>query len=185
VIADELLGNTTLETIDFWSPRAKKNCKADDFSADGLSGLMAIRATMERQVYITRFRVELIDEDEYFYWSGMCDSDLLDHGHNYKWVRNDNDGKEGEDAEANDKKDMNVQKFNVRKWKLNVEKYLQAKIDSFCRLNAAGWGRILDDETASCNDWVDLLAAVNNDLDALLCVLLRSPHMWSSKIRCH
>ena len=58
-----------------------------------------------------------------------------------------------------------------------IRKYLQAKFNSFCRLNAACCSRILHYIDASRSEWVNLLAVVHNDTDALFCVLLENPNM--------
>lgn len=200
---DALLANSTLSTIDFWIPRIEGGRKDEGFPLDGLR---EIRSMMERQVYVTSCRVESITEDEYVYWSSMSDSDLLgnvdgnatkvregyhdaesfDHVEgsedNYNAESNATSGSDEEDTSSESSVDEEEEAYHQRDFikAMNMRKYLQAKTTSFCRLNAAGRARILQDVNASRNDCVDLLAVANHDIDALFSVLLDSPWVFSS-----
>mmetsp|Transcript_25495 Transcript_25495/g.46893 ORF Transcript_25495/g.46893 Transcript_25495/m.46893 type:complete len:182 (+) Transcript_25495:3-548(+) len=173
---------------------------------------------MQKQVHITKFHFEHIDDEEYVYWSGKCDDVFVDEDIKSAsskaidpWRWNLSMRMERKFWKRNREEDSELENMNSDKrpnWRekssrgggssssdeesssgeghrgeesINretaIRNYLQAKVNSFCRLNAAGRSRILHDRDASRSEWVNLLVVVHNDVDALFCVLLENPSM--------
>lgn len=122
-----------------------------------IRGLQTLRAMMEQQFTLVKLCFELLNESQYIYWSSMCEQDLLLL-----------QGAE-EDLVSRSTHEGLDESTVLRR------KYFQAKIDSFCRLNAVGRWQENKSYIPTRVVCVDLLATVSHDLDALWLTMLRNP----------